>query len=265
MKRRYYSRSLFKLKLKKQTVYSLSAVFFIGCAGITALSFTQQGVFLSRIYALLVEVFGWGILFLPIVLGLFSLLFLHLKLRFTKPNVIFGTILLWFSLLSLTQAGLVGGSVWSSIEELVTGAGAFLILFGVAVIGLTVLADTSLDQFLLWLIKIFLGISNFFKTYLFGGILRNKKKPVFVQEKLPIKVRGEEKIVKPPMAFPPVTPELGTAVIANIANSGIWDYPPLTLLSERPGQKADRGDLKGNAATIEKTLDSLELPPELLK
>src|SRR6266566_10096776 len=37
---------------------------------------------------------------------------------------------------------------------------------------------------------------------------------------------------------------------------GVWEYPPLSLLSEAPGQKAERGDIKNIAGTIEKTLQS---------
>jgi S-DNA-T family DNA segregation ATPase FtsK/SpoIIIE len=36
----------------------------------------------------------------------------------------------------------------------------------------------------------------------------------------------------------------------------LWEYPPLSLLSDGPGQKADRGDMRKNASTIEKTLES---------
>ena len=35
-----------------------------------------------------------------------------------------------------------------------------------------------------------------------------------------------------------------------------WNYPPLSLLEDRAGGKADRGDTKTNAAIIERTLDS---------
>ena len=36
----------------------------------------------------------------------------------------------------------------------------------------------------------------------------------------------------------------------------IWEYPPLTLLSDGPGERADRGDVKKNADIIKSTLDS---------
>lgn len=36
----------------------------------------------------------------------------------------------------------------------------------------------------------------------------------------------------------------------------MWEYPPVSLLSDGPGQKADRGDMRKNASIIEKTLES---------
>lgn len=39
---------------------------------------------------------------------------------------------------------------------------------------------------------------------------------------------------------------LSDRLIANAFDSGdgIWEYPPLNLLSDSPGKKADRGDIK---------------------
>lgn len=233
-------------------------------AGIVALSFSQQGVFLTKIYNILVETLGWGVLLLPVLLCLFGLLILRLK--FVKANVVFGAGLLWLALISLTQSGKAGNEIFANIEVLITGAGAFLILAGLAVIGITVLLNTSLDQFLVFLAKIFVGVFKFVRTYILGGLEKGKK-PVFVQEKLPIKVRGEEKVGRPaePTSPPPLAEGLGTSVVANIPTPGIWEYPPLTLLSEGPGQKADRGDLKTNAAVIEKTLESFGIAARVVE
>ena len=41
----------------------------------------------------------------------------------------------------------------------------------------------------------------------------------------------------------------------------IWKYPSLDLLSDTQAGKADRGDIKGNAATIEQTLESFGITP----
>src|SRR3712207_7131813 len=40
---------------------------------------------------------------------------------------------------------------------------------------------------------------------------------------------------------------------------GVWEYPPLSLLEEAPGRKAERGDIKGIANIIEKTLKSFNV------
>lgn len=267
MRRRYYTRSLLKLKLKKQTIYSLSSVFLLGAAGISALSFTQQGTFLTKIYNLEIENFGWGTLGLPIILALYGLIFLRLKIF--KLNVVLGASFFWFSLIALSRAGSLGNEIFTNIEILISGAGAFLVLFGMAVVGLTILANTSLDQVLIFFAKIFIAVFKLFKNAFFGGFGKGKK-PVFVQDKLPIKVRGEEKTMSTPAvtALPP-TPNLGeglgTVVVSNASDSGIWEYPPFDLLSDGPGQKADRGDLKANAGTIEKTLESFGIAARVVE
>ena len=49
-----------------------------------------------------------------------------------------------------------------------------------------------------------------------------------------------------------------SAVVKNIPGEQqeIWHYPPLSLLSDSAGVKADRGDVNQNAAVIEQTLES---------
>jgi len=52
-----------------------------------------------------------------------------------------------------------------------------------------------------------------------------------------------------PMA---ISDKLVTNMLSN-SKSGIWEYPPLALLADAPGNKADRGDIKKTANVIEKT------------
>ena len=47
--------------------------------------------------------------------------------------------------------------------------------------------------------------------------------------------------------------------------SEIWDYPPLSLLSQSVSGKADRGDIKANAAIIEKTLESFGVQAKVVE
>jgi len=254
VRRRYYRRSFFKFKLKKQTIYTIAAVFLFGTAGFVLLSFTGQGAALTKINNLVLEYFGWGSLLLPVVFSSLGFLLLGLRLRFAKPNVSIGFILLFLSLLGLTRGGRVGLEIWGNIEVLISGAGAFIILFGSLIIGLTVLFNTSLDELFITIFKFLAGVKEVFQKYFFS----RKPKPVFIQEKLPLKAKGaEESLVKAPIKPPPIEEELTPILVKNIPkNLGIWEYPPPSLLSDGPSQKADRGDMKKNAGTIEKTLES---------
>jgi DNA segregation ATPase FtsK/SpoIIIE, S-DNA-T family len=59
---------------------------------------------------------------------------------------------------------------------------------------------------------------------------------------------------------------LSEKLVSNaLVNNGIWEYPPLTLLSDLPGQKADRGDIKKIATVIEKTLQSFGIEARVVE
>jgi len=45
----------------------------------------------------------------------------------------------------------------------------------------------------------------------------------------------------------------------------VWEYPPLSLLSNKGGGEADRGDVKSNAAIIEQTLDSFGIRAKVVE
>src|SRR4030067_2908641 len=45
----------------------------------------------------------------------------------------------------------------------------------------------------------------------------------------------------------------------------VWKYPPINLLSDLETGKADRGDIKGNAATIEETLESFGIRAKVVE
>ena len=55
-------------------------------------------------------------------------------------------------------------------------------------------------------------------------------------------------------------------LVSNTLSSGlIWEYPPLDLLSEVEGSKADRGDVKETASVIEKTLHSFGITAKVVE
>lgn len=270
---RYRRKKLFRFKLKKNTVYTIFSILLVGSSALIALSFFQNGTALDLVKTIVLDKFGFGGLFLPIVLIAFSFLFLRIKASFTRPNVSFGLLLSYICILALSQSGYVGGQIWSNFASLVSPLGAFIILLGMFFIGLIVLFNTSIDEIFKlfeFLYKKIAKVGNLFKS--------SKTKPVFVQ-KLPIKPpidykkemsrqnQKQESISKGSTAADSVTaPMLGTSLVSNTAGSSqVWEYPPLSILSSSSGQKADRGDMKQHAQIIEKTLESFGISAKVVE
>ncbi len=259
-------RSPFKLKLKKQTVYALFAISLIGFSAVILLSFSNASPIFVRTQKLLEAFFGWGKIFLPIVLFLFGLLFTGARMKLARANVAVGFILAWLSLLGLTKAGIVGLEIFQNIADLLTGGGAILILLGGLVVGLIVLFNTPIDQIINVVVVITAKISTLTQKLFVALFVKKKEVATAWNKNNELKIRGSDKgepltprVVKLEASkkTDKATLALGTALVANAPKDlGIWEYPPLSLLSTIPGQKADRGDLKANAGTIEKTLSS---------
>src|SRR3989344_8453338 len=142
----------FKIRLKKATVYSIAQVVFFSIAILLIVSFSRQGLILVKINDALVELFSWTAIFLPFVFLTFGFMISKFKIPLSQPNVVVGGILFLLSLSGVSKAGFVGKYIWDAIEALVTPAGAYIILFGMAFVGLVVLFNTSVDKVLsLWL------------------------------------------------------------------------------------------------------------------
>ncbi|MEK9178443.1 MAG: DNA translocase FtsK, partial [Patescibacteria group bacterium] len=97
-----------KLRLRKNTVYSIFAFGLILCGIFILLSFTKSGPTLLFINDYSVRFFGGMSLFLPIVLVLFGFLFLRLKLFVSRPHSAVGFAIFFLSLSALLRAGMVG-------------------------------------------------------------------------------------------------------------------------------------------------------------
>lgn len=266
-KRRYKKRSPFNFKLKKQTVYTVAAVWLWLFAGTVTLSFFGEGSLLSRLKEELFANFGWSMYGMPVLLVSASLLFFKIKSDFAKPNVSLGLTMLFVAFSGLSQAGLLGETLFNTVQSAVSAEGAIFIFLGIFVIGLIVLFNTSLDRFVNFLLVGIQTISESVAKF-FGSVFAPKEKDIFSQSPLPLKIKGqsEDKMIKAPITPPPVA--VGKITGAQTASGltighttkkqadvSVWEYPPLTLLSDGPGQKADRGDMRQNASTIEKTLD----------
>jgi S-DNA-T family DNA segregation ATPase FtsK/SpoIIIE len=243
-------RRSFRLKLKKSTLFSVGSILFLSLGGLIMVSFIRQGSLLIELNNIIVNFFGWAAILLPFVLMVAGLLLTKLKTPVNEPNVLVGGLLLLLSLMGLFRQGVLGKQIWEGTASLITGLGAFIIIFGGLLISLVVLFNTSIDQ----VVQVFLRLLEILKTYIFG---LKKAREKFPEAKSKVKISGVSPAKEPEKIVQPTKGELpGLAKTIPAVQTKIWQHPPLSLLVDDFGGKADRGDVKANADIIEKTLDS---------
>ncbi|HEX8965343.1 MAG TPA: DNA translocase FtsK [Patescibacteria group bacterium] len=259
-----------KLKLKKETIYSIFALGLIVAGILQGLAFTQQGDALIAVYSVLKEKFGSLAIMAPVGTVLLGFLFLRLKFIISRPHVTIGYILTFISLLGLLKTGVFGQTLYQILSEILGTAGSDLVYIAGMFIGLVVFFDTSLDELFAGFITVLENLNKLI-PHAFWGVFKSKKMVVKDNKDTAIKQKTKGEI--PAFATTPAnTPKepvvnkkdvqpamnISDKLVTNVLSGkeGIWEYPPLSLLAEGPGHKADRGDIKKTAAVIEKTLQS---------
>ena len=184
-----------------------------------------------------------------------GLMLSRLKWRLAEPNVFVGTILLLVSFISLTRSGLIGSELWQNLAVLITGLGAFLVLLGFIFIGFVVTFNTSLEEVLLFFSRIFSQIRGTKATL---GRITSRPKFGTPKPKLEVKEGETDKeVARGAKREGKAEAALGATLVSNLpAERQAWEYPPMSLLADSVSGKADRGDIKKNAESIEKTLES---------
>lgn len=257
MSRRRSIYRLPKLKLKQKTITGVATLISIILAGISTVSLVTTSQALDFWRRLLFEMFGWTSFVSPILFLLSGLVLQRVKWSFAQTNVLLGLILIVMSVTGLTtsiiplQAGSIGATLWIQLTSFVTEIGSAVILIGVFLVGVVVLFNASLSQ----IFGIFAAVFGFIKDKLLVPVLSRQK--TFEAKHIPIKLSGVEEKPKISKMAALDTPVIADQLVQNVAGqSRVWRYPPLSLLSDKVGTSADRGDIKRNAAVIEKTLDS---------
>ena len=285
MGRRRTYKSYFKFKLKPKTVMTASALSCFVISSLILISFFSHSPTLVALNKITVDIFGWGGFFVPFIFGFLS--FIPLRVRRKKKknltHVPMGGALLLLALLGLTssfaprRSGILGQELWFNLSDLLTSFGSFVLLFSAALVGLTILFNTSLDELLAVILRVLSSFKEFFERFFVRGILA-KRKTLILKKKEPLKVTGltdrrglagkpaGEKVPVPAVSSKMGVGELGPSLVTNLpTEETIWKYPPLSILSDGPGQTADRGNIKKNAATIEKTLESFNVPAQVVE
>ncbi len=285
-KKRTYRRRYKKFKIKPQTLISLLALVCFAGSALIGLSFGQQGVLLYQLNTILTHYVGWTVIMLPILLVFYGFLLLGGKWFLALPNMSIGLTLCFGVLLILTQAGIIGEEVWFRLTLLLSAPGSFVLLLGVLIVGMAVSFNISLSQ----LVDAVIVVGELIWGTV-GSILRpgTSNAPTFTtNEKTALKVKGgtpfpvhsekDIKVIAPSLgkdgkqdksANTKQTSDLSRShlIVNDTSNKNLefWEYPPLTLLSDAVGGKADRGDLKKNAVVIERTLDSFGIAARVVE
>ena len=262
LKKRKFLKRAFHLKLKKGTVYSIAQVTFFALAALVLISFTRQGLILSRLNDVLVRLFGFSAIFLTFLFLSFAFLISKMKFVLGAPNVLVGSLLFFVSVATLGRAGLVGRTAWEGISALVTGVGAGIILLGTTIVGLVILFNTSLDAFF----KLVLSGLNLIKKYTVGEKAFPSGGLTIGRKAMKVSGGGQPASAKAGPAVEAGKGALEAKLVSNVPGEDkVWKYPPSDLLTETEMGKADRGDIKGNAAIIEKTLESFGITARVVE
>lgn len=265
----------FKFKINKQTIFNIVGFLLVGLSLVLFLSFAKnfapegEGRILFKINNYMILRFGILSIFLPFIILLFSGHFFNTKrLKFIKPNISGGIVLVFIALLGIVKSGNYGKLIFENLSLDFSLIGTIVIFAVMFIIGLVLFFDTSIDLFILFVFNILKSLFIFLKKYLFRAFgekrtFNDGKKAVeekrdFIQDK---KLEEKQKVQFPlPIVSSHSVPTTGPGGITikplaqNVKTT--WIYPPLSLLNDVNQKEADRGDVNKNADVIEKTLDS---------
>ncbi len=269
-KRRHYQKQKFKVKLKKNTVYSIFAFGVILSGILLGSSFAKTGPSLTTINDYINYYFGLLSFLLPLFLIILGFFFLRLKMFISKPNVSVGFFILFLSLLGLTREGMVGGYLNQLIAEVLSGFGAFAVYLAGVFVGLIVLFDTSIDEVMQILSAIVGFLPKLFPSKILS-FFQKKQIPAMGNREMVIKGMGDKDLGNKEMKINSNLPKKDEPLISDklvmntLGKPGVWKLPPMDLLSSDTSQKADRGDVKKIAAKIEDTLQSFGIGAKVVE
>jgi len=251
------------LRLKPETIRTIFFIFFLVAAVISIFSFLQTGPIPTRLNLILTDYFGFTAILVPFLLFLAAFLFAKIKSPLKDLNVFLGFFIMFIAVISLFQQGIAGVFLSDQLISLFGRVPSTLIFIFSFIVGFVILFDTSIAQ----VIKFFVFIFNAIKKYTVGSAQKLKakadKKSIYQSEQLPLENKNNKEKEKDKddanvvHVSPVLKPDLLSPTSA-LSSSGhqMWEYPSINIFDNTPGAKADRGDIRKNAQTIEQTLDS---------
>lgn len=255
-----------KFKINKQTIFNILGFILIGTALVSLISFAKNlanedtGRILFKLNQIMVGKLGGLSIMLPFILIMISAHFFNTKkLKFIKPNISGGIVMVFIALLGIFRSGEYGLVIFDNLSLDFSLIGAIIILSVIFIIGLVLFLDTSIDVFLIFVFNLIKSAVLFIKNYLVRSVSNKEEikinkdgKQLILDNKLTEKAR----VPQPVMQTAPVKDMGITIKPLPVSSKSTWIYPPLSLLADVSQKEADRGDVKHSATTIEQTLDS---------
>jgi len=262
--RRKQRRGFLKVRLKKKTFQSLSGLIFILAAGLVFLSlFSVTGPAII-LHDQIVKYVGFITPLVPIALVLTGLYLIRVPLPFFAANSVAGFYLFLLSSLSLmaifssSKAGVIGNQIANVFKNFLSTPGAAFTLFILILVSIVVFFNTSLETSIDLTSRFVALVYNFFKTFLARKErVEGEKEPIFASKGMQSETQSQK-----------IPEEILTATgepVTNLPGDQVWEYPPLDILTESLGAKAIRGDIKQNAAVIERTLESFGIQARVVE
>jgi len=254
------------LRLKTETVQTIFFIFFLILTVISVFSFLQTGPIPTRLNQILVNYFGFGAILVSFLLFLAAFLFAKIKTPLKDLNVFLGFLIMFIAMISLFHQGISGVFFSEQLVSLFGKLPSTLIFIFSFIVGFVILFDTSVAQ----VVKFFVAVFNIIKKYSIGSAKKikakaeEKSKNKIYQSELPLENKSDLKkdnkddpnvVGVSPILKPNNDALVSTAAISSSGHQ-MWEYPSINLFDNTPGAKADRGDIRKNAQTIEQTLDS---------
>ncbi|OGJ39951.1 MAG: hypothetical protein A2582_00975 [Candidatus Pacebacteria bacterium RIFOXYD1_FULL_39_27] len=269
-RRKRRNKKQLKLVIPPETLNSVVGVFLMMLGVLVMISFSGQGSVLQRINLFFQAKLGLTAIFLPFVFISAGLSMFKTKWSWSKPHVLLGTLMLMFATLGLTKAGEVGSKLSLNVINLISQVGSWVLFITLGMAGFLIMTNWSLADLLQTLAEqrnkkkdenevgdLFADQKKGFQLPKLASLGFGKKD--FKVNKQASDFNSEESVDKKPTAKLPVEGKnllLDDLDTIPAHTTKTWEYPPISLLSDKPGGKAQRGDVKTNAQIIENTLDS---------
>lgn len=256
-----------RVKLKKETIYTLFALAAFVAGLLQFLSFSKQGDALIALASFLDRNFGQMQYGFPLVFIFLAFLFFRFKFFLSKPHVAIGYGLTFFSTVGVLRSGSVGMHMFQVLSDILGNVGADLIFIAGIFVGLVVFFDTSFDELASGVVSVLQFVPRLIPATLFKSKrVLDKDKPMTIKQLGLSDAKGKTAPLFPSskmnednkgLVVKKKEPELiSDKLVTNVLEGGMWEYPALELLSDSTGAKAERGDVKRIAQIIEKTLES---------